>query len=213
MKRKIILADDHQLFIEGVRTVLEEIEDIEISATVNNGNDLMEKIRSSEAIDLVLLDLNMPKLDGLKCLQEIKKEKPQVKILVLTNYSQAELMNEVKQLKADGFMVKNSTASQLKETVIKVLAGEKIFSEEQKPGVLDESSYFFDDFLKKFKLTRREVDIIRLVCRELSSKQIAAELHLSEFTVNTHRKNIQRKLNLKNVAGLVSFAKEHQLVN
>jgi DNA-binding NarL/FixJ family response regulator len=212
MKKKIILADDHQLFIEGVRTVLDEIGEIEISATVNNGIDLIELIKREDA-DLVLLDLNMPKLDGLKCLQEIKKEKPHIKVLVLTNYSQTELMDEVKKLKADGFMVKNSTASELKNVVVRVLQGEKIFNELQRPGVLDESSYFFDDFLKKFKLTRREVDIIRLVCRELSSKQIAAELHLSEFTVNTHRKNIQRKLNLKNVAGLVAFAKEHQLVN
>jgi DNA-binding NarL/FixJ family response regulator len=212
MKSRIILADDHQLFIEGVRTVLEEMTEIEIVATVNNGAELLEKIKTIET-DLVLLDLNMPKLDGLKCLQEIKKEKPNTKVLVLTNYSQTELMDEVKKLKADGFMVKNSTASELRNVVVRVLRGEKIFNELQRPGVLDESSYFFDDFLKKFKLTRREVDIIRLVCRELSSKQIAAQLHLSEFTVNTHRKNIQRKLNLKNVAGLVAFAKEHQLVN
>lgn len=209
---RIILADDHQLFIEGVRTVLEEIEGVEIAATVNNGNELLEKIRSMP-VDLILLDLNMPKLDGMKCLQEIKAEKPQIKILVLTNYNQPELIGEVRKLKADGFMVKNSTASQLRDVVSKILAGEKYFDEGQKAPVLDESSYFFDDFLKKFKLTRREVDIIRLVCRELSSKQIAAELHLSEFTVSTHRKNIQRKLNIKNVAGLVAFAKEHQLVN
>jgi DNA-binding NarL/FixJ family response regulator len=209
---KIILADDHQLFIEGVRTVVEEIPDVEIVATVNNGSDLMERIRNSE-IDLVVLDLNMPKLDGLKCLQEIKREKPQVKVLVLTNYSQPELVGEVKKLNADGFMVKNSTASELKDAIIRVASGEQFFVEGPKKEVLDESSYFFDDFLKKFKLTRREVDIIRLVCQELSSKQIAAQLHLSEFTVSTHRKNIQRKLNIKNVAGLVAFAKEHQLVN
>ena len=210
--RKIILADDHQLFIEGVRTVLEDVKEIEITATVHNGNDLMERVRNSNP-DLVLLDLNMPKLDGLKCLQEIKRDKPHIKVLVLTNYSQPELVDEVKQLKADGFMVKNSTASELRQAVLRVLDGEKFFSEVQKPRVLDEGSYFFDDFLKKFKLTRREVDIIQLVCREFSSKQIAAQLHLSEFTVNTHRKNIQRKLNVKNVAGLVAFAKEHQLVN
>jgi DNA-binding NarL/FixJ family response regulator len=209
---KIILADDHQLFIEGVRTVVEEIPDVAIVATVNNGSDLMERVRSSE-VDLVVLDLNMPKLDGLKCLQEIKREKPQVRVLVLTNYSQPELVGEVKKLQADGFMVKNSTASELKEAIIKVAAGEQFFVDSPKKEVLDESSYFFDDFLKKFKLTRREVDIIRLVCQELSSKQIAAQLHLSEFTVSTHRKNIQRKLNIKNVAGLVAFAKEHQLVN
>src|SRR5215213_11633040 len=107
---KIILADDHQLFIEGVRTVLEELEEIKVIATANNGDELMAKVRVTD-VDLVLLDLNMPKLDGLKCLQQIKKERPAVKVLVLTNYSQSELMEEVKQLKADGFMIKNSTAS------------------------------------------------------------------------------------------------------
>jgi DNA-binding NarL/FixJ family response regulator len=208
---KVILADDHQLFIEGVKTVLEEIQDLEIIATVNNGADLMERMKVTDPT-LVVLDLNMPKLDGLKCLQEIKKTKPQTKVLILTNYSQPELVAEVRQLRADGFMVKNSSASELKEAVRKILNGFKLFTEGDSAPVLDEGSYFFDDFLKKFKLTRREVDIIRLVCRELSSKQIAAELHLSEFTVSTHRKNIQRKLNIKNVAGLVSFAKEHQLV-
>jgi DNA-binding NarL/FixJ family response regulator len=209
---KIILADDHQLFIEGVKTVLEELPDIRIVATANNGLELMELMKTVDA-SLVVLDLNMPKLDGLKCLQEIKKTKPQTKVLVLTNYNQPELMNEVKELNADGFMVKNSSAPELKNAVLKILSGEKLFDNLQKTQVLDEGSYFFDDFLKKFKLTRREVDIIKLVCREFSSKQIAAELNLSEFTVSTHRKNIQRKLNIKNVAGLVAFAKEHQLVN
>jgi DNA-binding NarL/FixJ family response regulator len=209
---KIILADDHQLFIEGVRSVIEEIKDVEIITTVNNGAELMEAFRTRHP-DLVMLDLNMPKLDGLKCLKEIKSERPDTKVLVLTNYSQPELVDEVRQLKADGFLIKNSTASELKESVTKIIAGEKVFAQSANSAVLDEGSYFFDDFLKKFKLTRREVDIIRLVCREFSSKQIAATLHLSEFTVNTHRKNIQRKLNVKNVAGLVSFAKEHHLVN
>lgn len=208
---KVILADDHQLFIEGVRTVLAEVNDLAVIATVNDGEALMKKIQTDE-VDVVLLDLNMPKLDGLKCLKEIKATKPAVKVLVLTNYNQPELIDEVRKLKADGFIVKNSSASELRDAVVKIIAGEKLFHEGQKSPVLDETSYFFDDFLKKFKLTRREVDIIRLVCRELSSKQIAAELHLSEFTVSTHRKNIQRKLNIKNVAGLVAFAKEHQLV-
>ncbi len=210
--RKIILADDHQLFIEGVRSVLEEIPGVEIVATANDGAELMDRV-SSLSPDLVILDLNMPRLDGLKCLQTIKRDLPNTKVMVLTNYSQPELIQEVRQLKADGFVVKNSAAAELRVTVERILDGEQIFAEEQSPGILDESSYFFDAFLKKFKLTRREVDIIRLVCKEYSSKQIAAELHLSEFTVNTHRKNIQRKLNVKNVAGLVSFAREHHLVS
>lgn len=210
--KRVVLADDHQLFIEGVKTVLKELVNVNVVATVNNGADLMEYIHSSD-VDLVLLDLNMPKLDGLKCLQEIKSKKPETRVLILTNYNQPELIAEIKDLRADGFMVKNSTASELRSAVERVLSGQLLFDVTPSTSVLDEGSYFFDDFLKKFKLTRREVDIIRLVCQEYSSKQIAAQLNLSEFTVSTHRKNIQRKLNIKNVAGLVAFAKEHQLVN
>ena len=209
--KRIILADDHQLFIQGVRTVLEEMPDIRVEDTVNSGKDLMEKVYNSRP-DLVLLDLNMPGLDGLKCLEQIKRDRPDVKVLVLTNYNQPELVQEVKRLRADGFMVKNSTAFELKEAVGQVLSGKPFFNPFDKTQVLDENSYFFDDFLKKFKLTRREVDVIRLVCCEYSSKQIAAELNISEFTVTTHRKNIVRKLNIKNVAGLVSFAREHHLI-
>jgi len=210
--RRIILADDHQLFIEGVRSVLEEIPQVEIVATVNDGQELMNQVGILSP-DLVILDLNMPRLDGLKCLRNIKRDSPRIKVMVLTNYSQPELIQEVRQLNADGFAVKNSSASELRAAVEKILKGEQFFAEEESQAILDENSYFFDAFLKKFKLTRREVDIIRLVCKEYSSKQIAAELHLSEFTVNTHRKNIQRKLNVKNVAGLVSFAREHHLVS
>lgn len=210
--RRIILADDHQLFIEGVRSVLEEIPQVEIVATVNDGQELMNQVGILSP-DLVILDLNMPRLDGLKCLQNIKRDSPRIKVMVLTNYSQPELIQEVRQLNADGFAVKNSSASELRAAVEKILKGEQFFAEEESQAILDENSYFFDAFLKKSKLTRREVDIIRLVCKEYSSKQIAAELHLSEFTVNTHRKNIQRKLNVKNVAGLVSFAREHHLVS
>jgi DNA-binding NarL/FixJ family response regulator len=212
MKQKIVLADDHQLLLEGIKTVVEEIDDAEIIATVNSGTELLNFLHNHRA-DLVLLDLNMPGHDGLKCLHIIKQLYPSTKVLVLTSYDQPEPVDQVKKLNGNGYLVKNSSSLQLKEAVRTVLEGNTYYSQPEKAQKqLNGTSYFIDDFLKKFQLTKREVDIIRLVCSELSSKQIAAELFLSEFTVNTHRKNIFRKLNIKNVAGLVNFAKENGLL-
>ncbi len=211
MRRQVVLADDHQLLAEGIKTIIEEIEEVTITSTVHNGTDLLNFLDKNTA-DLVILDLNMPGMDGLKCLDIIKQLYPATKVLILTSYNQPEIIEEVKKLQADGFIVKQSSAAQLKEAVIKVLEGNKYFPATPVAGTIDKSSFFFDDFLKKFQLTKREVDIIRLICKEMSSKEIAAELFLSEFTVTTHRKNIFRKLNVKNVAGLMNFAKENNLV-
>jgi DNA-binding NarL/FixJ family response regulator len=211
MRRQVVLADDHQLLAEGIKAILEEIEHVAITSTVHNGTDLLNFLDKNTA-DLVVLDLNMPGTDGLKCLDIIKQLYPVTKVLVLTSYNQPEIIEEVKRLHADGYLVKHSSSNELKEAVNTVLEGNKYFPKPVSTTQVDKSSFFFDDFLKKFQLTKREVDIIRLICKEMSSKEIAAELFLSEFTVTTHRKNIFKKLNVKNVAGLMNFAKENQIV-
>jgi DNA-binding NarL/FixJ family response regulator len=210
MRKRVMLADDHQLLLEGIRTIIEDIGEADIVATANNGTELLGLLSKDKA-DLVILDLNMPGQDGLKCLSTIKRIYASVKVLVLTSYNQPELVEKVKELGADGYVIKNAAVTELKEAVQRILEGGTFFPQVNNI-LLPSGSYFFDPFLKKFQLTKREVDIIRLICSELSTKQIAAQLFLSEFTVNTHRKNIFRKLNVKNVAGLMNFAKENQLV-
>ncbi len=208
---KIILADDHQFLLDGIISVLKDVPNVEVVATAQNGFELMDAV-AKEKPALVILDLNMPGYDGLQCLQKIKANFPEIKVLVLTNYNQPTLVEEVKKMKADGYLVKNSSAAELKEAVGKILSGEKHFPDVSELRKLPEDSYFFDDFLKKFQLTKREVDIIRLICEEMSSKEMATKLFLSELTINTHRRNILRKLEVKNIAGLMNFAKEHQLI-
>jgi DNA-binding NarL/FixJ family response regulator len=208
MKNKIILADDHQFLLEGIMTVLKEIPALEIVATANNGVDLIAEV-AKHSPQMVILDLNMPGYDGLQCLQKIKTNSPQIKVLVLTNYNQPELVDEVRKMKADGFLVKNSSAAILKEAIGIILSGDAYFPDAAELKTMPDDSYFFDDFLKKYQLTKREVRIIRMVCQEMSSKQIADQLFLSELTVNTHRRNIFRKLEIKNVAGLINFAQQN----
>lgn len=208
---KIILADDHQFLMDGLKTVLKEIPSIEVAATAQNGFELMDAVAKIHP-HLVILDLNMPGYDGMQCLQKIKTNYRNIKVLIFTNYMQPELVEEVKKMNADGFLVKNSSAAELKEVIEIILAGNKHFPAATLLKNQPEDSFFFDDFLKKYQLTKREVGIIQLICREMSTKEIASELFLSEFTINTHRRNILRKLEVKNVAGLVNFAKQNLLL-
>lgn len=211
MQNKIVLADDHQFLLEGILAVLKDVPHLEIVATAQNGYELMEAVAIHNP-QLVILDLNMPGYDGLQCLEKIKLNFPATKVMVLTNYSQPELVEEVKKMQADGYMIKNSSATELKEAIENILSGEKHFPAANELKALPDDSYFFDDFLKKYQLTKREVGIIRMICHEMSTKQIAGDLFLSELTVNTHRRNILRKLEIKNVAGLINFAKQNLLL-
>lgn len=210
MLKKIILADDHELLLQGLKNVLAEIEDVEIVATATNGLELLDLAHHHKPF-LIVLDLNMPGADGFKCIQKIKQSLPFIKLVVLTNYNQHELIDDVKKLGADGFIAKNTSSAELKSAILAVLNGEQYF-ELENITTIDQDDYFYDDFLKKYHLTRREVNIIQLICAEMSSKEIASKLVLSEFTINTHRKNIMKKLDVKNVAGIINFAKEHKLV-
>jgi DNA-binding NarL/FixJ family response regulator len=210
MPYRILLADDHQLLLQGISSVLKEVEDLSVVATAANGFEVLEAVPRYQP-HLVVLDLNMPHYDGLKCLQELKKNYPSIKVLILSNYSQPELLDEVKRLGADGYLNKNSASAELKGAVLEVLSGQKYYPAADEGRPLAEDSFFFDDFLKKYQLTRREVEIIRFISHGLSTKEIADKLFLSEFTISTHRKNILRKLDTKNIAGLVHFARQHQL--
>ncbi len=208
---KVILADDHRFLLEGILTILKEMPSLEIAAAAQNGFELMEAVAKQKP-QLVILDLNMPGYDGLQCLQKIKAQFPATKVLILTNYNQPELVEEVKKMNADGYLIKNSSAAELKEAVAGILSGNKHFPTVHQLAPVTGDSHFFDEFLKKYQLTKREVEIIKMVCSEMSTKQIAATLFLSELTINTHRRNVFRKLNLNNVAGLINFARQNQLL-
>jgi len=210
MKYKLILADDHQILIQGMKSVLHEMEHVEVVATVADGKELQGQVTLLQP-HLVVLDLNMPGIDGFESLKAIKKVQPGVKVLILTNYNQPEIIEHVKKLGAQGFMTKNTTAIQMKEVISKILQGEEHFPVQQSQAPGNDHSFFVDGFLKRYQLTRREVTIIQLVCRGLSSKDIANQLFLSELTVKTHRRNIMRKLDVKSVAGLMNFAKENNI--
>jgi DNA-binding NarL/FixJ family response regulator len=208
MPSKLIIADDHPLLIDGVKKLLEEMDNVEVTDIATNGLQLISILRKTPA-DIVLLDLQMPKLDGIEALKILKRDFPKLKIIVFTNYGQPRLIKEIKTAGADGFLLKSSSSAELKEAVTAVAAGGAWFMDIHPE--LPPSSVFVNDFMKKYQLTERETEIISKISKGLTTKEIALQLYLSEFTINTHRRNICRKLNIYTPVALVNFAKEHGL--
>jgi len=188
MPLRLVIADDHPLLLDGLKKVLEEMDETEIVFTAGNGLELISLLRRTAA-DMVLLDLQMPKLDGIDSLKIIRRDFPKLKIIIFSNYGQPKLIRETKILGASGYLLKNSPSLILKEAIKTVAAG---------------GSWFKD--------TEPEIEIICKISEGLTSKEIAGKLFVSEFTINTHRRNICRKLNIYTPVGLLNFAKEHGLV-
>jgi DNA-binding NarL/FixJ family response regulator len=206
---RLIIADDHPLLVDGLKRVLEEIPGAEVTDCVSNGAQLISSIREKPA-DIIFLDLHMPRFDGIEALKIIRDQFPKLKVIVFTNYNQQKLTREIKALGASGFLLKNSTSETIKEAVVSVANGNTWFTESG-PGQGNIPDAFADGFMRKYQLTGRETEIICMVAKGLTTKEIASQLFLSEFTVNTHRRNICRKLNLFTPVGITNFAKAHGL--
>jgi DNA-binding NarL/FixJ family response regulator len=197
----IILADDHAMFREGIKKIIERINGALISGEVNDGLELLELLKKSNP-SLVILDISMPNLRGLEAIREIKKTYPKVKILVLTMHKKKEFLRQALRDGADGFLLKEDAGSELIRAVQTVRDGGKYLSalltnvlttlavEEEKPEVL----------------TKREKEVLKLLAEGKRSKEIATALYISPHTVRRHRSNIMEKLNIKNLADLVKYA-------
>jgi two-component system NarL family response regulator len=153
----------------------------------------------------------MPQLDGLETLRVLQREFPALKILIFTNYNQPKLWREARSLGARGYLLKSCTAQTLREAVLTVSDGGTWFDE---TGTVSETEdpAFTDDFRKKYQITPREVEIIRKIAQGYTTREIGEQLYVSEFTINAHRRNICRKLDIYTPVGLANFAKEHGLV-
>jgi len=207
---KLYLADDHQILLDGLTAFFNELPDYEVVGYCNDGLTLLRELQKRMP-DIVLLDMNMPKLDGISTLKQIKKEYPQIKVIILSNYSQSQFIKEARENGANGYILKNGSKKELLDAIETVKNGDLYF-EKSLSEYKAEPNRFDDDFIKKHQLTKREIEIIKLICAELSTREIGEKLFNSEYTINTHRKNILAKLNVKNSAGIINFAREHGLV-
>jgi DNA-binding NarL/FixJ family response regulator len=197
----IILADDHAMFREGIRKIIERIEGALISGEVNDGLELLELLKKSSP-NLILLDISMPHLRGLEAIREIKKTYPQVKVLVLTMHKKKEFLRQALRDGADGFLLKEDAGSELIRAVQTVRNGGKYLS----PLLSDVLTRLAVEEEKTEVLTMREREVLKLFAEGKRTKEIAAVLYISPHTVRRHRANIMEKLNIKNLADLVKYA-------
>jgi DNA-binding NarL/FixJ family response regulator len=207
---KLVLADDHQLFVDGVEQILSNSEEFEVLAKAENGKVLMQILNRLKP-DIVLLDINMPFMTGMEAAQQIKKTISNVKIVFLSMYYDSKIISLAKQYGVDGFIIKNTTATELKNALLRVMNGETVYvfaNDYLQPSSAEVND---DDFVKRFKISPRELEIIQLIKQGKSTKEIAEELSLSVFTIETHRKNIFRKLKIASLGQLISFAVENNI--
>lgn len=197
----VVLADDHAMFREGIRKIIERIKDVHISGEVNDGLELLEFLKESSP-DLVILDISMPNLRGLEAIREIKKLYPQVKVLVLTMYRKKEFVRQAIVDGADGFLLKEDPGTTLIKAVQALQKGEKYLS-----SLLTETLISLTQVEDKSDLlTMREREVLTLLAEGKRLQEIAEALFISVHTVRRHKANIMEKLNIKSMADLVKYA-------
>jgi two-component system, NarL family, nitrate/nitrite response regulator NarL len=207
-KIQIIIADDHILFIDGLKSLLKDEKDIVVTDIANDGKELLD-ILNLHQTDVVLLDIKMPKLNGLETIRYIRQLNRNIKIIVLSSYNDEHLINKAKEYGANGYLLKDCSKDDLLQTIRLVNNGHSCFPylEPAIPDELDEK----DNFIQQLKLTERELEILHLIGKNYSNQQIADQLGLTKFTIDTHRKNINQKLGINKPAALMKFIVENCL--
>jgi len=204
---RVLVADDHDLVREGICKLLELYEDIEIVAEAGDGLETVNKVREKMP-ELVLLDLNMPRMDGITTIRRIKEISPSIKVLILTIHDGEEYIYEVIRAGAEGYIQKDIKPEELKDSIKRVINGEKVF-----PKSIEKQVSITNEEKKKIKeLSAREQEVLELLAQGMSNRKIAETLYISEKTVKNHVSNILKKLSVNDRTQAVIIALKLGLV-
>lgn len=215
---RVAIADDHQIVVEGLQVMLQGAKGIDIVGVSSNSRESMQVLREKN-VDVLVTDLNMPGLNGVEMIAEIRKNWPDLKIVVLTMYHDARLLKRLKTHNIEAYLLKNTSKQDLASTVLKVAEGQTFLPPDlghTQSGDFEysnsDSENIQDSFVSKYALGKRELEIFALIAQGLSSQEIAEQLFISIETVHSHRKNIKFKTNLKNTAEITAFAVRNGLI-
>lgn len=202
---RLLIADDHQLFLDGVVSLLKDEPGIVIKATAEDGLQAIELVERNE-FDVCLLDISMPRMDGITAARRIRERRPALKILILTTYNDRQIIEEMIRIGVSGYLLKNSTRSELIEGIQRVARGENHFIHVPENGMVQRYTSPSKTKKNQVILTHREEEILKLLAKEYTNERIAEKLKISFRTVETHRKNMMQKTNAHNLAGLLTYA-------
>lgn len=200
---KIIITDDHKLFRDGIISLLKKHHDFSVLGAFNNGRELLDYLKSGDSPHVILLDINMPEVNGLEVLNQLKKTKSTAKCIALSMHEDGNYIVECVRKGAFGYLLKNTDEEELVLAIKTVFEGKKYFNRKISEKMINNMSVHEQG---NGKLSNKEREVIELLSNGLTAKEIADKLIISTRTVETHRKNMMKKLNAKNTAELIAIA-------
>jgi DNA-binding NarL/FixJ family response regulator len=215
-KIRIHLADDHQILIDGIRTLLQTVPNYEVVGFSLNGTTIYDDVTSNKA-DILVLDINMPEKDGIEVIKEFAEKGFPCKVIILSSYDDLKLIKEIMKIGASGYLTKQCAGENIVEAIQAISRGEEYFCQPVREKIFNSLTKSNPKLNKNAVdtnsiLTGRELEIITLISLEYSGKEISEQLFISVNTVETHRKNIMKKLDAKNTISLVKYAIKNNLV-
>jgi DNA-binding NarL/FixJ family response regulator len=210
-EKKVIIIDDHKLFTDGLSSILESI-GLRVMSTFQNGKEAVLYLQNNE-IDIVFSDINMPEMDGLKLCKRLKRDKVKAKTIILSMYEDPNIIKEAFDCGASAYLSKNTEKEEIIKAIEKSLNNKKYVNKRllKKKEREEEEEEEEDTFTLKYKLTLREREILQLLLDQENNRQIGKTLNISIRTVETHRRNIMLKLDVKNNIGLIKKVLRYQL--
>ena len=206
LPKKILICEDHQIVIDGLISIFNNQNDFVVLGSVKDGNEVFNTVKLKNP-DIVLLDINLPNKNGLEILEDVKRYNSKIKVIILTMYNNESIIKKVKQYKGDGFLLKNCSSEDLLLAIDQVSETNSFYKGKGVKNSVVEN----DGFLEKIKITRREKEIILELVKGNNVPQIAKNLFISSHTVETHKKNIFKKLDIHNSIDLIKLVNEKQL--
>ncbi|MGZ3861748.1 MAG: response regulator transcription factor [Bacteroidia bacterium] len=212
---KIAVVDDQKLFRQGIVSLLEENEELKVIIEAENGQELLNELRR-EVPDVILLDLEMPVMDGIIATDFVRKKYPDVKIIILTSHDDDSFITHLVEKGANGFLLKDAHIETVIDAIYDVVETGFHFSERVSKAMvkgLVKSNRIKPNFSSENLLTKKEIEVLRLICKEYTAREISEMLSVSVRTVEGHRDCILRKTGARNTAGMVIFAVKNDLLD
>ena len=208
---KILLVDDHQIFLDGLKSILQQYPEVAIAGEANDGDEVLELLENQKGqIDIVILDIEMENLDGIGAGKIIRKKYPNTKILVLSMYKRPHFILELMQIGISGYILKNKSKEHLIQAIRQIKGGDTYFGIDVMNSLADNPA---EGRIEHVELTDREIEVLKLIAEGLAAKNIADQLDIKVTTVNTHKRNLRNKLEAPNEKYLVRYAIENGYVN